>query len=113
MPLYEYSCESCGRRTEALQRVSDSPLTVCPHCGGALRKLISAPAFQFKGSGWYQTDYARKPERAAKGGGADGESAGAEASAKSGTDAGGGGASKPETSKPAGETGGSKPTRGS
>ena len=61
MPLYEYQCESCGRRTEALQRMSDPPLAACPHCGGALKKLLSAPAFQLKGSGWYATDYAKKP----------------------------------------------------
>jgi putative FmdB family regulatory protein len=60
MPLYEYLCEACGRRTEALQRLDEPPLTVCPHCEGKLRKLLSAPAFQFKGSGWYLTDYARK-----------------------------------------------------
>lgn len=61
MPLYEYLCESCGRRSEVLQRLDEPPLAICPHCGGALRKLLSAPSFQFKGSGWYQTDYARKP----------------------------------------------------
>lgn len=60
MPIYEYECEECGRQTEALQRVDDDPLSECPHCGGPLRKLISAPAFQFKGSGWYVTDYAGK-----------------------------------------------------
>jgi len=62
MPIYEYVCEACGRLTEALQRVSDPPLATCPHCGGALRKRVSAPAFQFKGSGWYVTDYAQKGE---------------------------------------------------
>lgn len=60
MPLYEYLCESCGRRTEVLQRLDEPPLTTCSECGGPLRKLLSAPAFQFKGSGWYLTDYARK-----------------------------------------------------
>ena len=60
MPIYEYQCESCGQRSEAIQRISDPPLTTCDECGGGLRKLISAPAFQFKGSGWYVTDYARK-----------------------------------------------------
>lgn len=60
MPLYEYQCESCGRRTEILQRLDEPPATECPHCQGRLRKLLSAPAFQFKGSGWYLTDYARK-----------------------------------------------------
>ena len=57
MPLYEYRCEACGRRIEVLQRLAEAPLTVCPDCGGALRKQVSAPAFQFKGSGWHVTDY--------------------------------------------------------
>lgn len=60
MPIYEYQCEECGQRTEAIQRLDDPPLEQCPHCGGALRKLMSAPAFQFKGTGWYVTDYAGK-----------------------------------------------------
>jgi putative FmdB family regulatory protein len=71
MPIYEYLCASCGKVTEALQRFSDPPLTVCPHCQGALRKRISAPAFHFKGSGWYATDYAKK---SGSGGGSSGES---------------------------------------
>jgi putative FmdB family regulatory protein len=60
MPIYEYVCERCGESTEAIQRLADPPLTECPKCGGRLRKKVSAPAFQFKGSGWYVTDYARK-----------------------------------------------------
>ncbi len=60
MPIYEYQCQSCSQRTEAIQRISDPPLETCDECGGALRKLLSAPAFQFKGTGWYVTDYARK-----------------------------------------------------
>lgn len=86
MPIYEYSCASCGRVTEALQRLSDPPLAVCPQCGGALRKLISAPAFQFKGQGWYVTDYAKKGG-AAPGGrseGAPAASAGAESKGATG-----------------------------
>jgi putative FmdB family regulatory protein len=60
MPIYEYICKNCGERTEVIQRVGEKPLTVCPHCGKrALKKAISAPAIQFKGSGWYVTDYAR------------------------------------------------------
>jgi putative FmdB family regulatory protein len=59
MPLYEYQCESCGHRFEQIQKFSDPPLTECPNCGGPLRKLLSSPAIQFKGSGWYITDYAR------------------------------------------------------
>jgi putative FmdB family regulatory protein len=64
MPLYEYACEACGHRFEVIQKFSDPPLDVCPKCGGAVRKLQSAPAFQFKGSGWYITDYARKDQPA-------------------------------------------------
>ncbi len=61
MPLYEYECEAeNGRRFEIIQKFSDEPLTVCPSCGGPVRRLISSPAIQFKGSGWYITDYARK-----------------------------------------------------
>jgi putative FmdB family regulatory protein len=61
MPLYEYQCDSCGARFELIRKFSDPPLSVCPTCGAeAVRKLISSPAFQFKGSGWYVTDYAKK-----------------------------------------------------
>jgi putative FmdB family regulatory protein len=59
MPIYEYVCGKCGKKTEVIQRVGEAPLRVCPHCGGRLKKAISAPAIQFKGSGWYVTDYAR------------------------------------------------------
>ena len=59
MPIYEYVCQSCKRKTEVLQRISEKPLKICPHCGGGLKKAFSAPAIQFKGSGWYITDYAR------------------------------------------------------
>jgi putative FmdB family regulatory protein len=61
MPIYEYECEACGNRFEQIQKFSDSPIEVCPKCGQRqVRKLLSSPAFQFKGSGWYVTDYARK-----------------------------------------------------
>lgn len=59
LPLYEYQCEECGR-FELIQKFSDSPLTACPKCGREVQKLLSAPAIQFKGTGWYITDYARK-----------------------------------------------------
>ncbi len=62
MPLYEYQCEKCGHRFEKIQRMSDPPPDACPVCGGAVHKMQSAPAFQFKGSGWYITDYARKDQ---------------------------------------------------
>jgi putative FmdB family regulatory protein len=60
MPLYEYQCDACVHRFERIQKFSDSPIETCPSCGGKVRKLLSSPAIQFKGSGWYITDYARK-----------------------------------------------------
>jgi len=60
VPLYEYQCRKCHSLTERIQKFSDPPLAICPHCGGELEQLISAPAVQFKGSGWYVTDYAKK-----------------------------------------------------
>ena len=60
MPLYEYQCEKCEQRFERIQKFSDPPVDTCPSCGGKVRKLLSSPAIQFKGSGWYITDYAKK-----------------------------------------------------
>ncbi len=61
MPLYEYQCKSCTHRFEKIVRFSDPPITECPVCGeDTVEQLLSAPAVQFKGSGWYVTDYARK-----------------------------------------------------
>jgi putative FmdB family regulatory protein len=60
MPLYEYACHRCGKTFEVRQKFSDEPLTVHEGCGGEVERLISAPALQFKGTGWYVTDYARK-----------------------------------------------------
>jgi putative FmdB family regulatory protein len=59
MPLYEYRCEACNEVFEAMQKFSDDPLTVHQNCGGRVERLLSAPAFHLKGSGWYITDYAR------------------------------------------------------
>ena len=64
MPLYEYQCDACSNRFERIQKFSDPPVETCPSCGGAVRKLLSSPAIQFKGSGWYITDYARKSDSA-------------------------------------------------
>jgi putative FmdB family regulatory protein len=58
MPIYEYQCKQCNDRHEIIQRFSDDPLTHCPKCGGEMKKLVSSPAIQFKGSGFYKTDYA-------------------------------------------------------
>jgi putative FmdB family regulatory protein len=70
MALYEFQCAVCDRKTEVIQRFSDPPPTKCPHCGGVLKKLLSSPAVQFKGSGFHATDYGKpggKPEDSAKG----------------------------------------------
>jgi len=61
MPLYEYQCIQCSERVEIIQKLSDPPYSHCPKCGAEMKKLFSAPAIQFKGSGWYKTDYASKP----------------------------------------------------
>ena len=66
MPIYEYECRKCKAHTEAFQKVTDKPLTKCAKCGGRLEKRISAPAIQFKGSGWYVTDYAGKATKDSK-----------------------------------------------
>jgi putative FmdB family regulatory protein len=58
MPLYEYECTACHRHTEKIQKFSDPEITVCPHCGGELKRVLSAPAFSLKGGGWYKDGYA-------------------------------------------------------
>ncbi|MGD8534851.1 MAG: zinc ribbon domain-containing protein [Candidatus Aminicenantes bacterium] len=64
MPLYEYKCQKCASVFEVIQKISDSPLIECPECGGRLKKVLTAPAIQFKGSGFYITDYAKKKKPA-------------------------------------------------
>jgi putative FmdB family regulatory protein len=94
MPLYEYECGACGNRFEIIQKFSDGPPDACPKCGkGPLQRLQSSPAFQFKGTGWYVTDYAGKGkgsgEKGEKSGGdskpAEGKSEGSTADAKTDT----------------------------
>jgi putative FmdB family regulatory protein len=76
MPLYEYECAQCGKHTEKIQKFSDAEITVCPHCGGKLERVITAPSVQFKGGGWFSDGYASaKPS--AEGGSAKAESSGA------------------------------------
>jgi len=65
MPIYEYQCTKCNDRTEVIQKFTDPPYAVCDKCGGEVRKLMSAPAIQFKGSGFYKTDYASAASKAA------------------------------------------------
>lgn len=60
MPLYEYECKKCHHRFERIVKYSDAPMKKCPDCGGPVEQTITAPAVQFKGSGWYVTDYAKK-----------------------------------------------------
>jgi putative FmdB family regulatory protein len=67
MPLYEYECKKCGHRFEKIVKYSDKPHKKCPECGGAVEQMISAPAVQFKGSGWYVTDYPKKGAGASAG----------------------------------------------
>ncbi len=74
MPLYEYECKKCGHRFEKIQKFSDKMVKKCPECGGQVEQMISAPAVQFKGTGWYVTDYAKK-----------GSSAGSSSSSDSGS----------------------------
>ena len=63
MPLYEYKCDQCGEVFEVVQKVADPPLKICSICGGKLTKMLSSPAIQFKGSGWYVTDYVRTDKK--------------------------------------------------
>jgi len=63
LPIYEYECKTCNKRTELLQKISDPPLEKCPDCNGEVRKVISSAGLHFKGSGWYVTDYAKKKEQ--------------------------------------------------
>lgn len=79
MPLYEYKCEGCGETFEVIQKFADEPLTVHEKCGGPVHRLLSAPAFQFKGSGWYVTDYAKGNSSGPKHDSAKGESSKSEA----------------------------------
>jgi putative FmdB family regulatory protein len=69
MPIYEYQCSQCKERHEVIQRFSDAPMSHCPSCGGDMKKLPSSPAIQFKGSGFYKTDYASPSASSSKGGG--------------------------------------------
>jgi putative FmdB family regulatory protein len=97
MPLYEYKCDKCGAVFEVMQKFSDEPLHVHEQCGGMLERLISAPALQFKGSGWYVTDYAGKTGN----GSAKSESAKTESESKAASDTGSKAENKTSESKPA------------
>jgi putative FmdB family regulatory protein len=77
MPLYEYECTTCHKHTEKIQKFSDPEITVCPHCGGKLERVLSAPAISFKGGGWYADGYGNaKPKSANESGSSDAKPAG-------------------------------------
>lgn len=103
MPLYEYQCTECEATLEAIQAFSAPPLEDCPECGrSSLKKLLSAPAFQFKGSGWYVNDYARKDNgKKSNGDATNGKPATSEASSDQGKKSSDSPSSKSETSAPA------------
>ena len=107
MPLYEYQCDACGNRFERIQKFSDPPVETCPSCGGTVKKLLSSPAIQFKGSGWYITDYAKKSS-----GSSDGKSASSSSSSSSGGGEGGSASGSPDSGG-TGSGGASKGSSGS
>jgi putative FmdB family regulatory protein len=105
MPFYEYECPHCSYREEVLQKITDAPLTKCPSCGKkGLKKLMSAPVFRLKGSGWYETDFKSDKENKRNLAGADKEDAKSESKSDAKPDvkpeAAKGDASKSETAKP-------------
>ena len=115
MPFYEYECSNCGYRDEVLQKISDKPLKKCPSCGkNGLKKLISAPVFRLKGSGWYETDFKSDKENKRNLHGADKEEAGAkkdEAKPDAKADAAKPEAAKPEAAKPVADKPAAKPAK--
>ena len=101
MPLYEYQCKKCHHRFERIQKFSDPHIKKCPDCGGPVEQVLSAPAVQFKGSGWYVTDYAKKSSGSTASSSGNGESAsGADSSGKTEEKK----ETKAETSKPEGSS---------
>jgi putative FmdB family regulatory protein len=104
MPLYEYQCDACGREFELIRKFSDPPLEKCPHCGGTVRKLFSSPAIQFKGSGFYITDYAKKDQTAPPSDDSKSEPASKDTSGKSGEKSGEKSSDKSEKSEKAEKT---------
>lgn len=99
MPLYEYQCKKCHHRFERIQKFSDPHVKKCPDCGGPVEQVLSAPAVQFKGSGWYVTDYAKKSSGSTASSSSNGES-GADSAGKKDEKK----ETKPETSKAEGSS---------
>ncbi len=112
MPIYEYRCTRCGHELDALQKVSDEPLTICPKCNeSALVKKISAAGFRLKGGGWYETDFKSGKKRNvagdSTGSGSDGGGGSGDGGGKSSESGGSSSADKPASAKPASGTSGS------
>jgi len=100
MPLYEYECKKCHHRFERIQKYSDPHVKKCPDCGGKVEQVVSAPAVQFKGSGWYVTDYAKKSSAGSSSNGDSSDSGGKKDEKKeTKSDSSGSGSSKTEGSK--------------
>jgi len=99
MPLYEYECKKCHHRFERIRKFSDPKIRSCPNCGGPVEQLISAPAVQFKGSGWYVTDYPKKSGGASSSQSSDSESSAKESAKEKDKDAGAKKDEKPKAEK--------------
>ena len=99
MPLYEYECKKCHQRFERTQKFSDPHVKKCPKCGGPIEQVISAPAVQFKGSGWYVTDYAKKSSTGSASSSSNGDSASKNDAKSKDDSAKSEGSSKSESSK--------------
>jgi putative FmdB family regulatory protein len=84
MPTYEYTCRDCGHTFEIVQSMLDEPLTMCPECGGSLRKVFAPPAISFKGSGFYSTDHGQRKAKTSAESKGDGDKAGEKSGEKSG-----------------------------
>jgi putative FmdB family regulatory protein len=113
MPLYEYECDACGRRFEVIQKFSDPAVEVCKHCGkGPVQKLMSSPAIQFKGSGFYITDYAQKGKSDSSAAGSSSTSGDSAKSDSGSTTTSEGGGSTGESAKSEGRKGESRKGEG-
>jgi putative FmdB family regulatory protein len=113
MPLYEYQCQACGHRFEVIQKFSDAPPAACPKCSGVLEKLVSSPAIQFKGSGFYLTDYGRGGKSDTAPGNKDGKPVSGEKSEKRDKGDGGDKAAKSDAAPASGSSGGDSPAKAS
>ena len=112
MPFYEYECPNCGYRDEVLQKITDKPLKKCPSCGkNSLRKLMSAPLFRLKGSGWYETDFKSDKENKRNLHGADKEEGKSDAMAEPAKAEAKTESSKTESAKPAADKSAAKPEK--